>query len=172
MGALATYFGERPLEVALYDADRERLELFARFAWVAFKFNKAPHQLEVCESLQEMALLANKAILCLDDHGAAALIRSEKWEAPGERVAEASRHALQTLSDDVETLDLTGKSLTDLARYRLPLPPEPSEEELRALPHQLLRWIRGEEYLHEFLAEHEKSPIRDWLERPESALIG
>ena len=44
--------------------------------------------------------------------------------------------------------------------------------ELRALPHQLLRWIRGEEYLHEFLAEHEKSPIRDWLERPESALIG
>jgi hypothetical protein len=38
-----------------------------------------------------------------------------------------------------------------------------------ALPHQILRYINGEEYLHEFLRQWDHAPLRAWLDDPSTA---
>src|SRR4051812_22492709 len=43
--SLATYFGERHIEIRLWDADDERLDLFDRFARLCFMANKTHHTL-------------------------------------------------------------------------------------------------------------------------------
>lgn len=172
VGALSTFFGEKPIDVLLYDPDIERLELFARFAQVAFSFNRAPHDLTICEDAEDALKDSAKVIVAIDDASARAILRQRGVVDVSTAISEAVESLLAIGPSSVDILDLTGTSRSGPGRYRLPLPAEPTSEELRALPHQILRWIRGEEYLHEFFAQHERSPIRDWLERPESALLG
>src|SRR5687767_3239764 len=45
VAALATYFGERPLEIVMWDSDGERLDLFDRFARYLFLMTSTPHRL-------------------------------------------------------------------------------------------------------------------------------
>lgn len=170
VGAIATYFGEAAIDVAIYDPDPERLELFARFIHVAFKFNKSPHDLTVCEDAEDALDGACKVLIAFDESSAKRVLRMRGMIDVSTPIAEATEAFLDGVVADV--LDLTGEAVAIPGRYRLPLPSALTAEELRALPHQILRWVRGEEYLHDFLAEHERSPIRDWLERPESALLG
>ena len=42
-------------------------------------------------------------------------------------------------------------------------PPEPTEGERRGVPHQILRFLNGDEYPHQFLKEYASSPITVWL---------
>src|SRR5947199_147801 len=43
--------------------------------------------------------------------------------------------------------------------YRLDCPKPRDADERRDLPHQALRWLRGEEYLFELFAEYPRSPL-------------
>lgn len=40
----------------------------------------------------------------------------------------------------------------------------PKAEDLGFWPHQVLRWVRGDEYAFTLLADHEDSPIPSWIE--------
>jgi hypothetical protein len=45
-------------------------------------------------------------------------------------------------------------------------PPHLSEGEKRAVPHQILRFLNGEEYVYALLREHADSPFKAWLNDP------
>lgn len=143
IGALATYFGERPIDVVLYDPDPEKLELFGRFAKVAFSFNKTPHDLALAAELEDALDEPWRTIVCVGDESADDMLQRA---GRGADVCAIGRHA-------------GGRGVACLDA-----PPPLDDEERRALPHQIMRWVRGEEYLYEFFREHENSPLKRWLD--------
>ena len=71
---------------------------------------------------------------------------------------------------EVLSLQRLGIVLPEEERFRgVEWPEEPSLEERAAAPHQALRWIKGEDYPHELLQRHERSPLKAWLDDVESA---
>lgn len=171
VGALATYFGERPLEVVLWDPDAERLELFDRFLRVACTFNQAIHLIRAVETAEEALEDAWRIVVSLDRNGAFRYLRSigkgsEPIPAHTHVVAEACRHLLVQIHPDAEVLEFTEEptQLPVEFHYRLPAPAALTPEEKQALPYQIMRWIRGEDMLYEFLAAHDRSPIKAWLD--------
>jgi hypothetical protein len=144
-GGLAGYFGERPLEIRFWDADPERLDLFDLFARYLFKLNKTPHLLLSTEDPLEAIYGTDRIVVALDDHCAARFGKV----TPQEALDVLRPH----FPDGVEVLDLRGD----------PTIPEPTEDEERALPHTIMRYLRGDEYAYEFLNEQENSPVRLWL---------
>lgn len=170
IGALSSYFGERHIEVAFFDADEERLELFTRFAHTAFSWNRTPHLLGFTTDLQEAASGAWRTILCLDSNCARKMI--------GRRFDDSHQAIREALDGIVSQVELSGAVLSLLPRgvmppiplyYEVePLPELTAEQEV-ASPFQILRWIKGDEYLHEFMKAHENSPIKAWLDDLDSA---
>lgn len=146
-GGLASYFGEQPLEVRFWDADPERLDLFDRFARYLFELNKTPHLLMTTDDPHEAIFGADRIVISLDDHGAARY----RPEATAETVVEGLRPAFP---DGAQVLDLRGDT-TIL---------EPTEEEVRALPHDIMRFLRGDEWAYDFLREQVESPVKLWLQ--------
>lgn len=148
VGALATYFGERPFDVVLYDKDAEKLELFGRFAQVAFQFNRTPHDLMVTTDLAEAIASVWRLVVCLP--------------IPYEQEIEDLASEFQTVC----VIRPVGTNYGDLMTNAAIVAEVPrlDREERRAMPHQILRWVRGEDYLHEFFREHEASPIKSWLD--------
>src|SRR5689334_604604 len=63
IASIATYFGERPLDIRLYDADEERLDLFDRFARTVFAFNKNPHRVRTGIDAKELLEDVDRVIL-------------------------------------------------------------------------------------------------------------
>lgn len=145
-GGLACYFGEHPLEIRFWDPDPERLDLFDLFARYLFKLNKTPHLLLSTVDPLEAIYGTDRVVVALDDHGAG---RFQK-EATPQQAVDALR---PRFPDGAPVLDLRGD----------PTIPEPTEEEERALPHTIMRYLRGDEYAFEFLNEQENSPLRIWL---------
>ena len=45
-------------------------------------------------------------------------------------------------------------------------PPEPSPQERMSIPHQVLRYLNGEEFVYGLLKQHQTSPLKSWLENP------
>jgi hypothetical protein len=173
---LATFFGERPLEIRLYDSDPERLDLFDRFARLCFLVTKAPHSLLATEDPKEALADADRAILQVGDNCARKYLKATRRQGVASltnaaMVEQALDQMLEGVPAEVDVVSLqTGDVYVPLERYAaLDWPSSPSEVERGAVPHQVLRWIHGEEYLHELLAEHERSPLKAWLNDPSSA---
>lgn len=145
-GGLAVYFGERPLEVRFWDADPERLDLFDRFARYLFDLNKTPHRLLSTEDPHEAIFGTDRIVIALDDHGA----ESFRPEATSVTVVEALR---REFPDGAQVLDLREDASI----------PEPTEGEIRALPHDIMRYLRGDDWAYAFLREQEGSPVKRWL---------
>lgn len=163
VASLATYFGERPLDLRLWDADPERLDLIDRLARVCFAVARSTHELKALEDPVEACDDATGAIVTLDAHGAA---RYRRIAGPGagEGVADALRHVAEALPAGAAVLDLVEAAEHLLAERppNWPIPLHPMA--LRVFPHQVLRWIRGDEYVTELLATHEGGPIKGWLD--------
>ena len=51
IASLANYFGERPLDIVMFDADSERLDLFDRFARLTFSAMNSTHHLRSTDDL-------------------------------------------------------------------------------------------------------------------------
>lgn len=173
VGAFATYFGERPIEVAFYDPDPERLELLVRFANTAFSANKAGHLLLAFEDPGEAVESADQVIIALDKSGAARLLGIAQSRVTDKHLSSAVAELVGMIPDAAKVLAIVPHKISIPGRVdrRTEPPTELDAESRRALPHQLLRWIRGEEYLFEFFAEHESSRLRDWLDDPVSARL-
>jgi len=175
MASLATYYGERPIEVRLYDADEERLDLFDRFGRLCFKETGSEHSLMATmspgEALEEADLVLmqvgeNCALKYLrrnpgatDDSAAQdavvqAVIRLGRMVPPRARV-------LSLLPADVE--------LGMEAYYRLDWPRTLTPVERRSMAFQILRWLNDEEYVFGLLDENERSPLKVWLDDPTTA---
>ncbi|HEY3781773.1 MAG TPA: hypothetical protein VGL56_11865 [Fimbriimonadaceae bacterium] len=176
IASLATYFGERPLEVSFYDADEERLELFSLFANKAFRFSDNPHTLRSSTDALEMLDGADRVVLQLDEHCARKenKVNGFKLESSG---AEEISAALSRLAPGIANQAAVMSLLFPEVRvpldyyYRLDWPGSIGLEERRSIPHQLLRWIREEEYLHDIFREFERSPLKSWLDDVSTAIV-
>ena len=135
-GGLACYFGEQPLEVRFWDPEPERLDLFDRFARYLFTLNKTPHLLISTDDPEEAIFGADRIVIALDEHG-------EAMGALGPRFPDGAR-----------VLDLRADASI----------PEASEEDVRALPHWIMRYLRGDEYAYDFLRAQAESPVKVWLQ--------
>lgn len=179
VASLATFFGERPLEIAFYDPDEERQELMCRFAAVTFAMARATHFAYPCSEPAEALEGAARAVLCADENGFRRILRRHT-DGADDRFAETEdwvRPALSALLDGIQP----ETALLSLLPIEAPVPavqyfhaswpPEPSEAECKELPHQLLRWIKGEEYAHQFLKENERSPLKAWLDDVDSVRL-
>lgn len=136
-GGLAAYFGELPLEVRFWDPNPERLDLFDRFARYLFQLNKTPHLLISTDDAIEALFGSDRVVIALDEHPDALL-------------------SLETYFPD-------GSAVLDLRED--PTLVDPTEEEVRALPHEIMRYLRGDEYAYEFLREQAASPVKVWLQQ-------
>lgn len=146
-GALAVYFGELPLEIRFWDGDPERLDLFDRFARYLFELNKTPHVLITTDDPHEAIFGTDRVVLALDDHGA----ESFRPDTTSVTIVEALR---PEFPDGAPVLDLRED----------PSLPEPTEEQIRALPHDIMRYIRQDDWLYAFLRECENSTLKRWLQ--------
>lgn len=170
LAALAAYFGERPLEVVLFDPDPERLDLFDRLARTFFAFTKSVHTLQSTEDAHEALAEASRVIVQIDLHGASKALKMMRTGSA--RVYDrALPMLLSNLAPSAQVLSLLPSSVRlPVPEYRvLDWPPEVPEPERPAVPHQALRWIHGEEYPFEYFAAHEDSPLKNWLDDPASA---
>src|SRR5579862_3123007 len=68
VGSLATYFGERDLQIRMYDADMERLDLFDRFARLCFAMTKNGHGLISTVSADEAVVGADRVLLQIGEN--------------------------------------------------------------------------------------------------------
>jgi hypothetical protein len=172
LATLASYFGERPLDVFLYDADEERLDLFDRLARTFFAFTKSGNTLTSTMDADEALAEAHLVIVQLDLHSAAKALGLKRTSAKN-IFGRALTKLLANASPSAEVLSLMEEEvqLPVPAFRRLSWPKHLKEGETVAVPHQALRWIHGEEYPFEFFAEHEDSPLKLWLDDPKTATL-
>jgi hypothetical protein len=177
-GSLAAFFGERPLEIRLFDGDEERLDLFDRYCRVLFTFNRAGHTLSATLDPVEALDGVERVILCVGQNCAVKYFRAARKGGVATGlglglVDQLIEVLAASIPDRIEVLSLLGERFTvPLPRYRrLDWPPEPSAAVRAAVPHQILRFLNGEEYPYELLAHAAVSPLKAWLEDRESAPI-
>lgn len=170
IGSLSTYFGERPLEIRLYDADEERLDLFDRFARLCFESTAAEHRLMATTDPIEALENASLVVLQIEENGARRLLRDRETDA-SELIERAAGRLLQLKEPDALLLSLMPPdvSLAGGAYYRLPWPGPLTDEERIAIPLQILRWLNKEDMLYTLFQENERSPFKRWLDDPTSA---
>lgn len=168
VAALGTYFGERPLEVRLFDPDEERADLIHRFADMVFRVEKTGHRLVLCDHLGDALAGSDRVVLSPEANFARILARlsdpEQAWEVAIASVARA-------IPPGGSCLSLLGEGVRVPLRdyYRLEWPPDPGPARLRAMPHQILRWLRTDEYVQPYLREHTGSPLKRWIDDPSSA---
>lgn len=73
VASLATYFGERPLDITFYHSEEEMLDLVDRFARLCFVMNQSTHSLrsttfleEALEDADALVMLAPKSGITID----------------------------------------------------------------------------------------------------------
>lgn len=162
---MAGYFGERELEVRLFDPDAERLELVGRLATTSFLLEAAPHRVELFSEFPDALKGADLVILAIGENASRRLLGLREAGERGDIVTEAISRLTRYFPDGVPVLDLT-RDIQLSAEYSRPegWPPLLTAAESRSQAFQILRWIRGEEPAHR-LAQHEQdSPVRAWLD--------
>lgn len=192
--ALAGYFGERDLEVRLYDEDRERLDLFDALARKAFAFESSKHGLLAFDDAYEALEGADLVVFAIGENCARKFLRKhpakakakdkEKEKAKsktkpgksgsasparddrGEAIQKAATALARAVPDGAPTLDLmlSVDLPAEPGRTRLDWPAALSEADRRSVPHQVLRWLKGEEGLGRAIEEFRQSPIRGWID--------
>lgn len=153
LGSIAGYFGERPLELRLYDADLERLELYVMLARRLLKGRSDAFSLSASDDLSEVLDQAQGVIACATPRC---------WALYSNRTQ---------LCEDVLCLklgDWTSIRAIDFALAPISEPkdwPEKLDEEDWRGSHQTLRWILADDDLGELVELHRGSPVYAWLDR-------
>ncbi len=174
LAAISTYFGERPLQICLYDADQERLELMERFLSTSCSAGDSNPIISATEDAQEALENAERIILMVGENCARKHFRPT---TPVEKLAGLTREEviLRWFDEvfepgDAFVLNLI-RSVQDLCGqnercFAMSWPAELNEEERMRLPHQVLRWAKSTEPVIYYLEEQSKSPIKTWLDNP------
>ena len=171
IASLATYFGERPLEIRMYDADVERLDLFDRLARLCFIMTKNDHGLISTTDAAEASAGADRVILQVGENCARKYLKERHRMGIADlqaaaMVEQAVEEMMGCVPGEAEILNLQRDDI-EIPRehyFQTDWPLEPTRSERFAFPHQALRWIRGEEYTYEFLRDQERSPLKSWLD--------
>ena len=171
IASLATYFGERPLEVRMFDADMERLDLFDRLARLCFIMTKSTHSLISTTDAAEASENAERVVLQVGENCARKYLKERHRMGIADLAAEAMiEQAVEEMlggvpgNAEILSLQRPGIAIPRAHYYRVDWTEEPTLGERFAFPHQALRWIRGEEYTHQFLRDHERFPLKAWLD--------
>jgi len=175
MAALATYFGERPLDITLYDADEERLDLFDRFARLCFLSTKSTHSLKSTTDYKAALEKPDMVIVQVGENCARKFLKETRRQGFAE-LGRASliEQAVEDLIRDVHPPTPVLSLVADAIVYPRDVyqstdwPPALTEAERSAYPLQVLRWCHGDEYVFEILRMHEKAPLKAWLDDPSS----
>lgn len=160
------------MQVVLYDPDLERLDLFHRLARSFFAFNKSTHGLWATENPDDALAEAELVIVQIEDNAVKKMLKGEK-STPKTAMTKALAKALANISPTAETLSLLDATIKlPVRKYRtMEWVPPLTEAERVAVPHQSLRWIHGEEYPFEIMAECETGALKEWLLNPASAKL-
>lgn len=171
VASLATYFGEQPLELLFWDADEERADLFDRFARLCFTVARSAHTLETFGDPKEALEGCDRVLVAVDENGARKYLKGTPEAQMPDRVEVCVDRLLQHVPESVPVLDLVGAVSPMRNQTFRPegWPAPPDDQQLQTRPHQVLRWIRGEEYVNDLLARHEQSPLKAWLDQLEQA---
>jgi hypothetical protein len=173
IASLATYFGERPLEVCLYDPDAEFLDIYDRLARLAFKTGKATHHLVASEDEAETLEGSNRVISMLSPRSARIYRKrhGKRFEAELDPVQFAVEDLLTGVEPGAKVLSLQDEGLQyPLGVYRLDCWPDPMEESLiGTVAHQVHRYLLDDEPVYGMLKDQDKSPLKRWLDNPLAA---
>jgi hypothetical protein len=170
IASLSGYFGERPLEIHLWDSDEERLELFDRFARLCFNMTKSKHSLLASEVSEEAIDGSAGLLLAVGVNCARKFLKNRgSLLGHGETDSVLVQRCVSELIGGA-SLDANILSLIDVEPDGHPWtqetwPPEPSDEARTVVPHQILRYLNGEEYAHDLLKRNASSPVTEWLDR-------
>lgn len=171
IGSLANYYGERPLELRFVDADAERLDLFDRFARLAFRAANSDHHLISTDSFGDALEDADRVILQIGRNCAEKLIKDSSRNLDSDTLVQAAvSHVLEFIPEGAHILNLLRQDFDlPLSTYRLDwnLTIPPSDR--ASMPHKILRWLREDENIVEYLDEYLHSPLKAWLDNPMNA---
>lgn len=166
VASLASYFGDSNTNIRLWDADAERLDLMHRLAQVCFVIEESQHEMSVPESFEEVVENVDAAIICLEEYCEHAHSKSKSYVL----AVSLADQICGLLPESADILWLgepvEHRRLTTSLDWPAPL----SEQEQWTLPHQILRYIHGEEYPLDLLKKFEHSPIKRWLDDPRAEL--
>ena len=174
LGSLASYYGERPLEVRLYDADAERLDLFDLLARVVVEDTNVEHGVRSYADPVEALEGAHYVVLAVGENCARKYLRQAGRVVPVDAY-EARREAVIAMLDamppDAIVLNLLPPEISIPVEtyYRVAWPPDLDEDARRAVPLQVLRWLHREDTLYDLIEANDRSPFKRWLDDPSSA---
>jgi hypothetical protein len=164
--SLASFFGERPIEIAMYDSDEERLDLFDRFARLCFGVTQSTHLLRATLDPVEAADNADKVLVQVGPNCARKFLG--RTHSSMDDLDDALVGILEAVSPEADVLSLLGDRRLPLSQPydRLSWPQDLTAEQRRALPLDILRQLNGEDYLHQMIKDQAESPLRAWLNQP------
>lgn len=169
IASLAGYFGERPLEIHFWDSDFERLDLFDRFARLCFHMTKSKHSLVSSEESDEALADAVAFVLAVDENCATKFLKKRgsllgHGETQGVLVQRCVTELLEKAPLDSKVLSLLDVEPDGHPWTASRWPAEPTEAERQAVPHQILRYLNGDEYPHALIRANASSPVTKWLD--------
>lgn len=158
LASVAQYFGERTLEVRLWDPSSERVDVAQCLAFRLFRAAGAMHKVYGDTNIADALAGASDVVSILDPD---MLTRFSQVELALEQFR--SRISV-LLSEDARVLSVAGLPGPLPSSYVTSWPTVPEGAEHRLFPHQVLRWIREDEHPFEILAANEKTSLSDWLD--------
>lgn len=154
LGTLASYFGERSIDLRLYDPSAEMVDLFDRLARLLFKLGKADHSIRSGDKYAELLEGADRVLLMLEDRSAKILVGARE-----DAVEEA--HALVSKSIPAGCWRLTVDD--DLCRmFNWPVPDRDAPKPGLLL--QISRYLLAEESPMHLIADNDRSLFKSWLD--------
>ena len=210
LSSIAAMSLRRPLELRLFDANEERLDLMLRLAEQVLALTGTEHDV-LCTSIFEEALegvdaavvsltedcarrmtgkTAARVMLPVDPEDGtelydlyggdmnsptplenlgprtlAALSTPEVGKVTREEAITDALELVFVHAGDAKVLNLTRRAevSTRPAHTTLSWPEPLSEEERRSMPHQILRWLNGDEGLDQYMQGFAASPLANWL---------
>ncbi len=165
LGALASYYGERPLDVRLFDPHPDFLELSFRIGKSLFLIAKSTHRIAAYSDLA-IALEATDRIIYMPANSNRD--ENSNQQAPSHFNDGDWKNELKILPEDVHILNLVQEELLNpTASKALTGWPTPmGAESSLVFAFQILRWANGEDYPLNFLNSDDARPLHRWLDNP------
>ena len=169
--SLATFFGERPLAIHLWDADEERLDTFDRLARTMFLATKATHRVLASTDVHEALEGVDRAIVQIGSNCARKYIRPESEMANEECVRLTLNDLAPRLQDECVVANLmpSYRHLPIAHARHFDWPKVLVGEDRNVMIFQTLRWINGEDGFYPLLRDNQNSPLKAWLNSSEIA---
>lgn len=153
VATVATYFGERPLDVVVFDPCIERRELIARLARTCCDAMRSTHALfEAASGAEALAGASHAILIAAPQVGYGRCDFDQKFEG--------SVLTLQSKRAPVNRAFFSTRwpTASDMLGWKPQVVPHDAWT-----AHQVLRWVRADEWVQPLLDAASESPVRAWL---------